>query len=410
MSRKPRYTIDDCHGIASKRGGRCLSEVYVHCKHPMSWECSNGHQFTARLDCVVHSNMWCPCHRAKPVLSLSDCIRHAQEKKGECLSTEYINHKTNMRWRCEHGHEWLADFNGIRNAGEWCPYCGKTRKKTLQDCINVAAERGGNCLSTAYKGSSVPLLWECSKGHTWSAKFNHVLNAGSWCPDCGGSKPLTIDDCIDEATKHGGKCLSTTYNNMRGKLQWQCSLGHIWETSLLSIKHQGSWCPACDIQTREERCLKKHGVRNTGLLESVKAKTRRTMIARHGVDYAAQNREIALKQARSLRKAIIKKHWNTGEEVVCVASYECAVVDMLNEAQIEYEWQPRTFKLPNNKTYRPDLYLNDLDLWVEIKGYMRPLAKAKWDWFTKEHTNSVLWDKQALIDMNVISSRRSRCR
>lgn len=50
----------------------------------------------------------------------------AKEKEGLCLSTDYINNNTKMRWKCrfpEH-NIWEANYNNIKN-GKWCPECSK---------------------------------------------------------------------------------------------------------------------------------------------------------------------------------------------------------------------------------------------------------------------------------------------
>jgi len=70
--------------------------------------------------------------------------------------------------------------------------------------------------------------------------------------------------------------------------------------------------------------------------------------------------------------------------------------------KIDYNWQPQIFTMPNGKTYRPDLYLPDSDVWIEIKGYFRKDAKIKWDWFHKEHPNSELWNEEKLKEMKIL--------
>lgn len=51
-------------------------------------------------------------------------IELARKRKGECLSTEYINAHTKLMWKCVHGHEWEAKPNNIHQ-GKWCPKCDK---------------------------------------------------------------------------------------------------------------------------------------------------------------------------------------------------------------------------------------------------------------------------------------------
>ncbi len=42
-------------------------------------------------------------------------------------------------------------------------------KKTINDMRQIAAQRGGHCLSTEYAGARKPLLWKCKSGHEWLA-------------------------------------------------------------------------------------------------------------------------------------------------------------------------------------------------------------------------------------------------
>lgn len=131
-------------------------------------------------------------------------------------------------------------------------------------------------------------------------------------------------------------------------------------------------------------------------------KMKRTNLKKYGVMHNMHSPELALKVAKSSSHFYNKHHWKTNEELVCVASYESKVVDYLNANQIDFEWQPEVFSMPNGKTYRPDLYLPDQDIWIEIKGYMRPDAQNKWDWFKSEHPTAELWNKEKLKEIGIL--------
>lgn len=125
---------------------------------------------------------------------------------------------------------------------------------------------------------------------------------------------------------------------------------------------------------------------------------KKTNLERYGVPYAMQNREIFRKSQSSMRKSRTLNHWKTGEELVCVGSYELAVVTQLNKNRIDFSWQI-PFSLSDGSVYYCDLYICELDLYVEIKGWwMQELSKKKWEEFHAENKNSELWDRHVLIE------------
>ncbi len=148
--------------------------------------------------------------------------------------------------------------------------------------------------------------------------------------------------------------------------------------------------------------LKKYGaecsLNNKGVIEKIKT----TMISKYGVEHPVQNKDIAIRIARTANKITDIPHWQTGQLVPCHGSYEVKTVQYFNKNQIEFEAQSRVFAMPNGKTYRPDFYLTLEDKWIEVKGYMRPDAQVKWDWFHAEYPNSELWTKKELKILGIL--------
>lgn len=138
------------------------------------------------------------------------------------------------------------------------------------------------------------------------------------------------------------------------------------------------------------------------------SKTKATNLKRYGVENVSQDREIALKAAKKSSFRHLAVHWKTGEELICQASWEFKVVEYLNLNKIDYLWQPKVFETPiltpkgNKSTYRPDLFLIEENKWVEIKGWMRPDALIKWNWFNSEYPNSELWDQKKLKSLGIL--------
>lgn len=183
----------------------------------------------------------------------------ASQKRGLCLSEEYINNSTPLIWQCAQGHIWEARPGNILY-GKWCRKC-KTKENSLKKMNSIekyqnkAKERGGKLLSKDYLGNNIKHTWQCSKGHVWEATPGSILYTNNWCPYCSGRRK-SIDLFRKLAIEKGGKCLSSEFKNVFIKLRWQCAYGHIWEAVPRSIE-KGSWCPECKLIKLREKASDK---------------------------------------------------------------------------------------------------------------------------------------------------------
>ena len=248
--------------IATERGGKCLSTHYTNAHTPLKFECAKGHRWKG-IPAGVKKGVWCAkCAHIKRGIETRDSIeiyqKIAQERGGKCLSTEYKDNKTKLKFECAKGHIWKGIPYNIKQ-GVWCIECsyqnrGASQRDTLETFYKIAQERGGKCLSTEYFNTNEKLKFECAKGHHWKANGNSIKSRGSWCPKCDiKTRTDKFRDNIDIyhtiAAFHNGKCLSEKYKNRSTKLKFECEKGHQWKTSAGIVKG-GSWCPQCDIKTR----------------------------------------------------------------------------------------------------------------------------------------------------------------
>jgi len=218
--------------------------------------------------------------------SIEDMNDYVSNRGGVCLSKEYIDERSLLKWKCEKGHTWDADFQIIRQGG-WCPACLKKhtdKLARLEEMKDIAKERGGICLSAEYVHHKEKLEFRCNKfGHVWKMAPKDI-KAGQWCPKCGIMRraagrraPIEIYQKI--AKERGGKLLSDSYKNGHTKLLWECSKGHQWYATPAMVRHAESWCPYCrgyhkTINDMQElaakhggKCLSKEYVNTTTKLE-----------------------------------------------------------------------------------------------------------------------------------------------
>lgn len=202
----------------------------------------------------------------KAIARLSEMQEIASIRGGKCLSKSYINARTHLEWECSEGHQWRATPDQVKDgrnrSGSWCQKCARVRSRqkqlgSINELIELAASKGGKCLSTEYKGVKVHHLWECANGHQWEAvplsMKGRPNKKGSWCPDCARVKKLTIDAMHYLARSRGGNCLSGTYTNNSTNLCWECHDGHTWDAPAARIL-SGGWCPHCNFSTGEKIC------------------------------------------------------------------------------------------------------------------------------------------------------------
>jgi hypothetical protein len=240
-----KLTIEEMHKLAQKREGKCLSSDYINARTKLLWKCDNGHEWRATPDSIKRGS-WCKiCGYKKTAdakrLSIEEMNKIAESRGGKCLSDNYVDAHTKIIWSCSKGHHWEAKPNSIQQ-GQWCPECSGKKKLKIQDMHRLAKYRGGKCLSSTYVNVKTKLLWECSEGHRWKAAPNNIQQ-GKWCAQCSGRMKLSIDEMQQIAKEKGGKCLSKKYENNQTKLLWECSKGHRWK-AIPNIK-RGSWCPYC---------------------------------------------------------------------------------------------------------------------------------------------------------------------
>lgn len=221
-----KLTLKKMQNIASSRGGKCLSSNYFNVDTKLTWQCSKGHIWKANPRNIIHHNSWCPkCSyiiRFQAYRKLKDkegkqkkwTIEQmriiAQKKGGKCLSEEYVNTTSYLKWQCINGHRWKAALYSIRN-GRWCPTCAKESgqrlkyRYTLEDAKRMAEKNMGKCLSKTYIDYNSKLKWQCAKGHVWDTPIYNILD-GTWCRLC--SYPITrtktklsLEDIRKDASK-----------------------------------------------------------------------------------------------------------------------------------------------------------------------------------------------------------------
>ena len=261
-ARNVKLSLEECQELAISRGGKCLSTEYINARTYMEWKCKEeSHKpWWACFDWVKNGGNWCLTCAGNDKLTLEECQELAISRGGKCLSTEYKNKDTRMEWKCkEESHpSWFATFGSVKNSNTWCLICSGNAKLSLEECQELAISRGGKCLSTEYINAQTYIEWKCKEEYhkPWFATFNKIKNQQTWCPTCAGNEKLTLEECQELAISRGGECLSTEYINAHISMEWKCKEeSHpSWFANFNNVKHANTWCPYCSKSRSEKLC------------------------------------------------------------------------------------------------------------------------------------------------------------
>jgi hypothetical protein len=188
--------LEQLRAISMQHGGECLSEQYLGYAQRYGFRCAQGHEWST-VGSNVFRGSWCgQCanDNKRQIYRVADGLQRlhdaALHRGGLCLSDSYDGRRARYEFVCASGHRWIASGTNILN-GSWCLDCANDRKRlSIEDARGAASERGGQCLSAAYRNAQQKLSWVCHAGHSWNAALSSV-RAGHWCPECASAARVT---------------------------------------------------------------------------------------------------------------------------------------------------------------------------------------------------------------------------
>lgn len=190
----------------------------------------------------------------RPSLSVArpDLARQATDPATASLT---LGSNKRVEWRCERGHTFSATPYDRTTQSTGCPYCsgrlavpGETDLATTHPL--VAQQLRDADPRTVCHGSRRQHVWECERGHTFTATPNNRTSKASQCPYCVGRLPIPGE--TDLATTHPHIAAqavdvdpSTVSRGSNKAVTWRCELGHRWTATPNTRVNMGSGCPFC---------------------------------------------------------------------------------------------------------------------------------------------------------------------
>ncbi len=174
-----------------------------------------------------------------------------------------------VHWKCNKGHEWMAQICDRTKKNSRCPYCAG-KKASPEYCLEtlyheIAKEwhpKKNHPLTPkdVTPRSSKKVWWLNSEGHEWQAIIGDRTRKNTTSPYASGKKAY-INNCLATSfpkiakewhPKKNGNVTpyEVTPMSSHKKYWWQCQVNpeHVWESRVADRTSKGAGCPHCSPQ------------------------------------------------------------------------------------------------------------------------------------------------------------------
>lgn len=132
-SRKIKNGLQQAQQHAKNNNGLCLSTEYIGAREKLEWKCSNSNHSSwfSTFDSAINRKNWClNCSTEKNLQrwrteGLEGAHTYAKSRGGKCLSTEFLNGKTKIEWKCANPDHssWFGEYHKVTSKKSWCARC-----------------------------------------------------------------------------------------------------------------------------------------------------------------------------------------------------------------------------------------------------------------------------------------------
>lgn len=188
------------------------TELVAASSRKVMWRCKEGHEWISSVADRVRGS-GCPyCAGKKVLVGFNDLATTDPDIASELVDARDAFAYTRgsharLLWRCEHGHEWVAEVASRTINGSGCPYCANRAVSDENGLAKVRPDLADelvddSLVDSLVVGSRRRVEWRCERGHHWFARV--VDRAGvhaTGCPVCvsmegSSSGERSLADCV----------------------------------------------------------------------------------------------------------------------------------------------------------------------------------------------------------------------
>ena len=167
-----------------ERGYKLLSTEYIGANSNLVMKCPEGHEIKMCWTVFKRGASCVECFYQSMRIDI-EFIRAEFKKKGYILlTTKYINNNQKLDYICPKGHRGSVSWsNWGKGAGNECGICVNNVRLTVEFIGEEFKKEGWDLLSTEYINNRTKLKYRCKRGHTHYTTWGGWAD-GCRCPTC----------------------------------------------------------------------------------------------------------------------------------------------------------------------------------------------------------------------------------
>ena len=165
-----------------------LSNTYLNANENIEVMCDKGHIYNTTFSRFKCQNQRCPYCKGTIKYTYEEVKNYIESFGYKLLSTEYNNARERLLVKCECGNEYFVSFTNFKT-GSRCYECRKvkwSKEKIIEYITNHTDFEFIEFIE--YKKGISTLKLKCEHGHEFISNFNRVKYKGCGCPECKTSK------------------------------------------------------------------------------------------------------------------------------------------------------------------------------------------------------------------------------
>lgn len=272
MNEQQRIQYENLCEFMRNRGGRVISDNYIHSKTPIEVICGCGYRYSISPSSLKRTKN---CRKCKPNNSSdarSKFNKMMEQKEGVVIKgEECMNARSRILVQCKNSHLFETTMANV-NRGTWCRECGlvsiglkltgrtcttqikissEAKRKTITDIIETKSAQLLNDINLVKLGTD-KLCIICENNHEWNPTVR-VLLGGAWCPECRKEykklsgcteKEIAMDEFMKKVVS--SKCVVVgNYTNVFTPVEIECANNHRFYVQPRSFKRRQNICDIC---------------------------------------------------------------------------------------------------------------------------------------------------------------------